>query len=79
MSTAETLVERACDLARAGADTDTAVNELLDCCADRRVSVVMAKRSIEERMATEGEDATLPRAVEILDETLHRGPWGEAA
>jgi hypothetical protein len=78
MSTAETLVDRACDLAGAGADTDTAVRELLDCCADRRVSVVMARRSLEERMAAD-EDPTLVRAAEILEETLRAGPWGEVA
>ena len=79
MSTAETLVDRACDLAGTGADTDTAVRELLDCCADRRVSVVMARRSLEERMRAEQQDPTLARAVEILDETLRAGPWGEVA
>jgi hypothetical protein len=79
MSTAETLADRACDLAGAGADTDTAVRELLDCCADRRVSVVMARRSLVERLEGGGADPTLSRAVEILDETLRAGPWGEVA
>ncbi|MFL5797123.1 MAG: hypothetical protein ACJ77A_04210 [Actinomycetota bacterium] len=78
MSTAETLVDRACELAGSGTDTDTAVRELLDCCADRRVSVVMARRSLEERMGAD-EDPKLARAVEILGETLRAGPWGEVA
>ncbi len=79
MSTAETLSARALELAGGGMDTDEAVADLLGCCADKRVSVVMAKRSIEERMGEGADDPTLPRAVELLDETLHRGPWGEAA
>lgn len=79
MSTAETLAERAVELAGAGTATDDAVRDLLDCCADKRVSVVMAKRSIEERLADAGEDPALSKAVEYLDETLHQGPWGAAA
>jgi hypothetical protein len=79
MSTAETLSARAIELADGGMDTDAAVADLLDCCADKRVSVVMAKRSIEERIAEGADDPTLARAVEFLDATLHRGPWGEAA
>ncbi|HEY7283153.1 MAG TPA: hypothetical protein VID47_16325 [Actinomycetota bacterium] len=79
MSTAETLSDRAIELAGSGEDTDAAVAALLDCCADKRVSVVMAKRSIEERITEGAGDPALARAVELLDETLHRGPWGEAA
>jgi hypothetical protein len=79
MSTAETLADRAIELAGTGMDTDEAVQGLLDCCADKHVSVVMAKRSIEERLETGADDPSLTRAVELLSETLHRGPWGEAA
>ena len=79
MSTAETLAERAIELAGSGMDTDAAVHDLLDCCADKRVSVVMAKRAIEERIEQGADDPTLPRAVEYLNETLHQGPWSEVA
>jgi len=85
MSTADTVAERAIELAGTGAETDDAVRDLLECCADKRVSVVMAKRHIEERMEESGDgeggdgDPTLARAIEILGETLEKGPWGEAA
>ena len=79
MSTAETLADRAIELAGTGMDTDEAVQNLLDCCADKRVSVVMAKRSIEERLEGGADDPALTRAVDLLAETLQKGPWGEAA
>jgi len=79
MSTADTLAERAVEQAAAGLDTDSAVGTLLECCADKRVSVVMAKRALEGRLQETGEDPTLTRAVELLNEVLVRGPWGEAA
>ena len=79
MSTAETLAERAIELAGTGAETDAAVQDLLECCADKRVSVVMARRAIEEKIQEGSDDPTLPRAVEYLGETLHQGPWDEVA
>jgi hypothetical protein len=79
MSTAEILAERAVELAGTDTDTDAGVQDLLECCADKRVSVVMAKRSIEERIGATGGDPSMARAVELLDETLHRGPWGDDA
>ena len=59
--------------------TPMPVQDLLECCADKRVSVVMAKRSIEVRIEQGADDANLTRAVELLGETLHKGPWDEAA
>jgi hypothetical protein len=81
MSTADTLAERAIELAGTDTETDDAVRDLLECCADSRVAVVMAKRHIEERVEESGdaEDPTLARAIGILGETLEKGPWDEAA
>ena len=43
MPTADILLEKALELARADAPEDQAVQELLECCGNRRVSAVVAR------------------------------------
>jgi hypothetical protein len=69
MTTAETVVERALDLARADDDPDRAVATLLDTAGDRRVAIVRARQLLDER-----EDPDAARASELLEAALARIP-----
>jgi hypothetical protein len=72
MTTSEEVKARALDLARADASTEQAVRELLVCCGDRRVPVVLARQHLLE--GEQPEDSATSRAVEYLDEVLGRLP-----
>ena len=72
MTTADQVMERALALARAGSETDQAARELMECCGDKRVSVVLARRSVSEQ--DDGTDPMNERAGELLDEVLRRLP-----
>jgi hypothetical protein len=67
MTTADQVKDRALDLARRGTPEEEAVRDLLDCCGERRVSVVRARR---ELMDQGGAD----QAVRLLDQVLARFP-----
>lgn len=53
MATSEAVWKTALDLAERGEDNDTAVHELLACCGDHRVSVVVARQTLSD---ASGED-----------------------
>jgi hypothetical protein len=74
VATSEDVWKTALDLAERGEDTDTAVHELLACCGDHRVSVVVARQTLSD---ASGEDlpGTVSRAIELLDAVLERGSW----
>lgn len=74
MVTSEDVWNTAIDLAERGEDTDTAVRELLACCGDHRVSVVVARQTLS---VASGEDppGTFSRAIELLDAVLEHGSW----
>ena len=74
MATSEAVWKTALDLAERGEDNDTAVHELLACCGDHRVSVVVARQRLSD---ASGEDprGTVSRAMELLDLVLERGSW----
>ncbi len=72
MTTADEVRDRALALARAGSATEDAIGELLDCCGDKRVSVVLARREVLDR--GEGPDPVSERAGELLEEVLRRLP-----
>ena len=74
MATSEEVWKTALDLAERGEDNDTAVHELLACCGDHRVSVVVARQTLSD---ASGEDppGTVSRAMELLDLALERGSW----
>ena len=75
MTTAYQVTERALALARSGSEAEDAVADLLNCCAGKRVSVVIARQRLhEETTGTLGE--TSARAIEFLDLVLERGQWG---
>ncbi len=72
MTTADVVIERALALAAARTEEDEAVQDLLSCCAGKRVSVVMARRHLMDEEDGQKEEAG--RAVELLGEVLRRLP-----
>lgn len=75
MTTAERLESRARELAEEGVDIDQGADELLACCASKRVSVVVARGRFSEALENDPNDRTARRAVEMLDAALSRGDW----
>jgi hypothetical protein len=73
MTTAEVVAERALGSARSEMDEETAIRELLDLAGERRVAVVRARQLLADRGGG-SEDASLARAVRMLDEALSRIP-----
>lgn len=78
MATADALIEKAMTHAGLRTERDEAVDDLLAVCGDNRVAVVRARREISERSEEEPGDTSVVRALELLDETLRRGPWDVA-
>jgi hypothetical protein len=72
VTTSHEVTQRALELAESNATTDEAVRDLLLCCGDRRVPVVMARQHLLE--GARPEDSTRGRAVELLDLVLGRLP-----
>ena len=70
MTTAETVRDKAISLARADTSTEEAIQELLGCCTERRVPVVLARQHLEGQQS----DPVLDRAAELLDGVLERLP-----
>jgi hypothetical protein len=73
MTTAETVAERALDVARADEDQDQAVASLLDAAGDRRVAIVRARQLLGERPGWADDPAT-GRASQLLEAALARIP-----
>jgi hypothetical protein len=67
MTTADQVKDRALDLARMETPEEEAIRDLLDCCGERRVSVVRARRELVDQGGAD-------RAVRLLDEVLARFP-----
>ena len=75
MTTAELLEQRARELAERGANVDEGAQELLECCASKRVSVVVARQHFQDEAERDPEDPIAPRALEMLDAALAKGNW----
>jgi hypothetical protein len=67
MTTADQVRDRALRLVDQGVPREEAVQDLLDCCGDKRVSAVRARDELVEQGAPE-------EAVELLKEVLTRFP-----
>lgn len=74
MTTADTVREKALSLARAEAPSEEAIGELLDCCGERRVPVVLARQHFLKDLDEDSADPVVNRAVELLDGVLQRLP-----
>lgn len=72
MTTSDEVRRRALALASAETTTEDALRELLECCGEKRVSVVMARRQVHG--PDQGPDPISERAAELLDEVLRRLP-----
>ena len=79
MTTGDEVLERALSLAADASLTDEdAIAELLDCCAGRRVSLVVARQRIEDALKASPDDPAIERSVSLLDGALGRGSWDVA-
>jgi hypothetical protein len=70
MTTAEIIMDRALALARAGAEEEAAISELLTCSGENRVAVVLARRHVLEGAGQPESEAA--RATQLLDGVLER-------
>ena len=70
MTTADDLVELALGLARAGANKDNAVAQILAASRNSRVAVVTAKRHLVDLSGTQEQNDLAADAVRLLDEVL---------
>jgi hypothetical protein len=75
MTTAEEMRETALRLARDRRELDDAVAELVQRSGGRRVSVVLARRDLMQRLDEDPADADAARALEFVEVTLDRGDW----
>jgi hypothetical protein len=71
VTTADIVMNRALALAGEPTEEDIAVKDLLECCGDRRVSVVLAHRYLTDRLAKEPDPQTA-RAAELVERVLRR-------
>jgi len=74
MTTADTVRERALELARARTDREQAVPELLTACGGRRVAAVRARQQLVTWLDSEPDQQDAMRAIGFLDELLKRLP-----
>jgi hypothetical protein len=74
MPTADILLDKALELARADAPLDRAVEELLECCGNRRVSAVVARDRAHANAEADGADPHAERAAGYLDALMERMP-----
>ena len=79
MTTGEELLERALSHAEARAGMNEAVDDLMTCCAGRRVAAVHARQVLLERMEANPGDDTASLALGFVDELLHRDVWDVVA
>jgi hypothetical protein len=75
MATSDEVRATALSLAQSGTSADDAATQLLDCCAGRRVSVVMARQALQEEAIRNPDDESYGRAVEYLDKLLTEADW----
>jgi nicotinamidase-related amidase len=74
MTTADAVREKALSLARAGTPTEEAIRELLECCKQKRVPVVLTRQQFLKDPKASPSDPVVTRAAELLDGVLERLP-----
>jgi hypothetical protein len=74
MPTADAVREKALSLAEAGTPTEEAIRELLECCREKRVPVVLARQQFLKDLEAHPSDPVVSRAAELLDHVLGRLP-----
>lgn len=74
MSTADVIREKAISLARAETPEEEAIQELLECCIEKRVPVILARQHFLKDLVERPSDPVLNQAAELLDRVLQRLP-----
>ena len=74
MTTTDLVIDRALALSDLNADTDSAVQELLTIVGEHRVSVVMARQRLLERLTSEPDNRQVVGAADLLEAVLGRLP-----
>jgi len=74
MTMADIVREKAINLAQAETPTEQAVRDLLECCTERRVPVVLARQQFLKDLVDRPSDPVVDRAAELLDQVLERLP-----
>ena len=74
MTTADAVREKVLSLAKAEAPKEEAIREVLDCCGEKRVPVVLARQQFLKDLEVDPADPVLNKAVELLDQVLKRLP-----
>jgi hypothetical protein len=74
MTTADTVRERALELARLQTSEEQAVSELLAACEGRRVAAVRARQQLDAWLNSEKDQLDAMRAIGFMDQVLERLP-----
>lgn len=74
MTTADIVREKALSLARAETPTEEAIRDLLECCIEKRVPVVLAHQQFLKDLAEGPSGPIANRAAELLELVLDRLP-----
>jgi hypothetical protein len=74
MTTADAVREKVLSLAKAEAPEEEAIREVLDCCSEKRVPVVLARQQFLKDLEVDSADPVVNKAVELLDQVLKRLP-----
>jgi hypothetical protein len=74
MTTTDAVRQKVLSLAEAGASTEEAVREVLECCREKRVPVVLARQQFLKDLDERPSDPVVSRAAELLDRVLERLP-----
>lgn len=70
MTTADAVREKALSLARAETPPEGAIRELLECCKQKRVPVVLARQQFLKELEERPSDPVVKRAAELLDRLI---------
>jgi hypothetical protein len=74
MSIADVVREKAISLARAEVSEAEAVRELLECCSEKRVPVVLARQQFMKDLEDPRADPVVRGAADLLDRVLELLP-----
>lgn len=74
MTTGDAVREKAMSLARAETATEEAIRELIECCQQKRVPVVIARQQLLKDLEAFPAEPVMSRATDLLDRVLERLP-----
>ena len=74
MTTADAVREKVLSLVKAETPKEEAIREVLVCCGEKRVPVVLARQHFLKYLEEDAADPVVKQAVELLDQVLKRLP-----